>query len=215
MTGLPAEWCCSRLLPSRVVKSYFFTRKDGACCKYAEFWNRAVHPDRDNGCIRMAAMVDVSPDITENDVKSHPVPLFCSSSVLTFRAPTYHMIVIYASTGHYDRKLLVTHSTDEQDSIQRIVRLKFKATMCWFEMIESKIRIQGIRHVLGSGMNLHLTENDLVRDIFELGERISPVNFAAHKQSKLERHLMNAAAFKARTISRSKNRDKRSAVMTC
>nr|CAD7435227.1 unnamed protein product [Timema monikensis] len=72
------------------------------------------------------------------------------------------------------------------------------------------------RHkVLGSGMNLHLTENDLVRDIFELGERISPLNFAAHKQSKLERHLMNAAAFKARTISRSKNRDKRSAVMTC
>jgi hypothetical protein len=28
-------------------------------------------------------------------------------------------------------------------------------------------------------------------------------------------HLMNAAAFKARTISRSKNRDKRSAVIAC
>lgn len=69
--------------------------------------------------------------------------------------------------------------------------------------------------ILGSGMNLHLTENDLVREIFELGERVSPLNAAANKQSKLERHLMNAAAFKARTISRSKNRDKRSSVMVC
>lgn len=69
--------------------------------------------------------------------------------------------------------------------------------------------------ILGSGMNLHLTENDLVREIFELGERISPLNAALHKQTKLERHLMNAAAFKARTISRSKNRDKRSSVMAC
>ncbi|KAJ9593807.1 hypothetical protein L9F63_027549, partial [Diploptera punctata] len=65
--------------------------------------------------------------------------------------------------------------------------------------------------VLGSGMNLHLTENDLVREIFELGERLTPPYFAANKQTKLERHLMNAAAFKARTISRNKHRDKRSA----
>ncbi|XP_021919874.1 interferon-related developmental regulator 2 [Zootermopsis nevadensis] len=69
--------------------------------------------------------------------------------------------------------------------------------------------------VLGSGMNLHLTENDLVRDIFELGERLSPPYYAANKQTKLERHLMNAAAYKARTISRNKHRDKRSSVVAC
>lgn len=40
--------------------------------------------------------------------------------------------------------------------------------------------------VLGSGLNLHLTENDLVREIFELGER-SPPYCAANKQTKHER----------------------------
>uniref|UniRef100_A0A1B6DSJ9 Interferon-related developmental regulator N-terminal domain-containing protein n=1 Tax=Clastoptera arizonana TaxID=38151 RepID=A0A1B6DSJ9_9HEMI len=69
-------------------------------------------------------------------------------------------------------------------------------------------------HVLGSGMNLHLTENDLLRDVFELGEKLVPLNIAANKASKLERHLMNAANFKARSISRAKNRDKRSAVIS-
>ena len=64
-------------------------------------------------------------------------------------------------------------------------------------------------HTLGSGLNMHLAENELLRDIFQLGGKLlieSPIV----KQTKLERHLLNAAAFKARTISRSKNRDKRS-----
>ncbi|KAG8334499.1 Interferon- developmental regulator 1, partial [Homalodisca vitripennis] len=68
--------------------------------------------------------------------------------------------------------------------------------------------------VLGSGMNLNLTENDLLRDVFELGEKLVPLNMAAHKQSRIERHLMNQANFKARCISRAKNRDKRSAVIS-
>jgi hypothetical protein len=36
-------------------------------------------------------------------------------------------------------------------------------------------------------MNLHLTENELVREIFELGEKLSPPYFAANKQTKHER----------------------------
>lgn len=68
---------------------------------------------------------------------------------------------------------------------------------------------------LGSGLNLHLAENDLLREVFQLGPRILLSDGAVLKQSKLERHLMNAANFKARTISRSKNRDKRSAVVQC
>ncbi|BES87848.1 Interferon-related protein conserved region [Nesidiocoris tenuis] len=67
--------------------------------------------------------------------------------------------------------------------------------------------------VLGSGMNLHLSENYLLRDILDLGEKISPLNSPTSKQSKLARTLLNAANFKARSISRAKNRDKRSAVV--
>ncbi|CAD7086247.1 unnamed protein product [Hermetia illucens] len=67
--------------------------------------------------------------------------------------------------------------------------------------------------VMGPGMTLHLQENDLVRDVFQLGPKVVPCPISkSNKQSKHERHLLNAAAFKARTITRGKNRDKRSAV---
>ncbi|KAI5722576.1 hypothetical protein M8J76_010526 [Diaphorina citri] len=68
--------------------------------------------------------------------------------------------------------------------------------------------------ILASGINLHLSENELVRDVLDLGEKLSPLNTAALKQSKQERQMMNAAAFKARCISRGKNRDKRSALLS-
>lgn len=59
-------------------------------------------------------------------------------------------------------------------------------------------------------MTTHLIENEFIRDIFELGSKIIEMNNApTSKQSKLERHLMNAAAFKARTLSMKKSRDKR------
>ncbi|KAH8306657.1 hypothetical protein KR044_005611, partial [Drosophila immigrans] len=71
--------------------------------------------------------------------------------------------------------------------------------------------------VMGPGMTSQLQENEFIRDIFQLGPR--PTNTGINgnvkaKQSKLERHLVNAAAFKARSITRGKNRDKRSAVFT-
>uniref|UniRef100_A0A1B0GQ90 Interferon-related developmental regulator N-terminal domain-containing protein n=1 Tax=Phlebotomus papatasi TaxID=29031 RepID=A0A1B0GQ90_PHLPP len=66
---------------------------------------------------------------------------------------------------------------------------------------------------IGSGINVHLAENDFLRDVLQLGEKLLPIGNVTSKQSKLEKHLINAAAFKARTISRSKNRDKRSAVI--
>ncbi|XP_063216854.1 interferon-related developmental regulator 1 [Bacillus rossius redtenbacheri] len=94
------------------------------------------------------------------------------------------------------------------------IQVRFGQEMLALDSWCRKKQYDAFCQVLGSGMNLHLTENDLVREVFELGDRLTPLNLAAHKQSKLERHLMNAAAFKARTISRSKNRDKRSAVMS-
>lgn len=84
--------------------------------------------------------------------------------------------------------------------------------------------------LLGPGINIHLAENQLLREIFHLGNKVLPIP-ASQKTSKLERvsgspllfdrtlidarlqTLMNAAAFKARTIQRNKNRDKRSAAV--
>lgn len=63
---------------------------------------------------------------------------------------------------------------------------------------------------LGSGMNIHLLENDFIREIFQLGEKVDSTNAAKTKMSKNEKRLLNAATFKARTMLRGKNRDKRS-----
>lgn len=69
--------------------------------------------------------------------------------------------------------------------------------------------------IMGPGMTSHLSENEFLREVLQLGAKIvKPNGMAVNKQSKLERHLINAAAFKARTLTRSKNRDKRSAVFT-
>lgn len=62
--------------------------------------------------------------------------------------------------------------------------------------------------ILGSGLNLHLAENDLLRDIFELGAPLSQEN-GVQKISKFERHMGNLAVSKARTKTRGKLRDKR------
>ncbi|XP_002742123.1 interferon-related developmental regulator 1-like [Saccoglossus kowalevskii] len=64
-----------------------------------------------------------------------------------------------------------------------------------------------LRDVLGAGMNLHLRDNDLLREIFGLGASLSLAECKAMKLSKFERHAYNSAAFKARTLSRGKQRD--------
>jgi hypothetical protein len=65
---------------------------------------------------------------------------------------------------------------------------------------------------LGSGMHIHLIENDLLRDIFEMGVRLDASQVKV-KLSKNEKRAIQAASFKARTLTRGKNRDKRSAVV--
>jgi len=68
--------------------------------------------------------------------------------------------------------------------------------------------------VLASGMNLHLTENELIRSIFSLGNPLPSLSDApSNRPSKHERHHANQIAFKWRTQTRGKNRDKRSAVV--
>lgn len=66
-----------------------------------------------------------------------------------------------------------------------------------------------LRNALGFGMNVHLSENLFVREVLQLGVKIDEPE-RLRKTVKAEQRFLNAAAFKARTISRSKNRDKRS-----
>lgn len=68
-------------------------------------------------------------------------------------------------------------------------------------------------NALGSGMNIHLVENNVMRDIFELGAKLDATQAPLTKLSKNEKRAIQAASFKARTITRGKNRDKRSAVV--
>lgn len=45
--------------------------------------------------------------------------------------------------------------------------------------------------VLGSGMNLHLAENDLLREVFELGEKLTPLTKPLQQQSRFHRVSSN------------------------
>lgn len=67
--------------------------------------------------------------------------------------------------------------------------------------------------VIGPGITSHLAENEFLREVLDLGACLVVSARGCNKPSKLEKHLVNAAAFKARTLSRGKNRDKRSAVV--
>lgn len=77
-----------------------------------------------------------------------------------------------------------------------------------------KCQYDSLCKVLSSGMNFYLTENELVRDVFQLGPpapALSEIN--SSKPSKLERHTANQLAMKIRNQARGKHRDKRSAVV--
>ncbi|XP_006633514.1 interferon-related developmental regulator 1 isoform X1 [Lepisosteus oculatus] len=78
---------------------------------------------------------------------------------------------------------------------------------CWVK----KRTYDAFRELVGSGMNYHLQANEFIRNVFELGAPlvVDSAALKAMKISRFERHLYNAAAFKARTKARSKFRDKR------
>jgi len=80
---------------------------------------------------------------------------------------------------------------------------------CWYK----KLQYNWFCKILGSGMNLHLASNYMLREIFELGAPlpIFDVN-STNKPTKLQRNAANQLAFKHRTQSRGKNRDKRVAI---
>ncbi|XP_065571908.1 interferon-related developmental regulator 1-like isoform X2 [Artemia franciscana] len=88
------------------------------------------------------------------------------------------------------------------------VHIKFGTEVLVLDSWSRKKQYDAICQVLGSGMNLHLAENEFLRDIFDLGPPML-VGGVTTKVSKSERHAMNMANFKSRSIARQKNRDKR------
>ncbi|PVD24470.1 hypothetical protein C0Q70_14953 [Pomacea canaliculata] len=67
--------------------------------------------------------------------------------------------------------------------------------------------------VLGSGINIHLQENVMLRDFFNLGPPLPVGAKPTQKLSKVERNFHNNVANKARTKARARSRDKRSVVI--
>lgn len=99
----------------------------------------------------------------------------------------------------------------EEDIIPE-THVKFGQETLYLEGWCARIQYNACCRLLGPGINIHLAENQLLREIFNLGNKVLPVP-SSQKTTKLERTLMNAAAFKARTILRNKTRDKRLAAM--
>jgi len=92
-------------------------------------------------------------------------------------------------------------------------QVKFGRETLTLDSWVAKIQYDWLCKVLGTGLNLHLTENIMVREIFELGNPLPSINTAlVNKPSKTERNAANQLAFKWRTQTRGKNRDKRVAV---
>jgi len=80
---------------------------------------------------------------------------------------------------------------------------------CWYK----KLQYDWFCKILGTGMNLHLSTNPMLREIFELGAPLNEFDNSGTKLTKAERNAANQLTFKLRTQSRGKNRDKRSAVV--
>ncbi|XP_012270780.1 interferon-related developmental regulator 1 [Orussus abietinus] len=99
----------------------------------------------------------------------------------------------------------------EEDTIPEM-HVRFGPETLYLEGWCARTQYNACCRLLGPGINIHLSENQLLREIFNLGNKVLPLQ-PTQKTTKLERTLMNAAAFKARTILRNKNRDKRSAAL--
>nr|CAG4641088.1 EOG090X0ARF [Eulimnadia texana] len=93
------------------------------------------------------------------------------------------------------------------------VRVKFGSEVLELDSWTRKKQYDAFCQLLGSGMNLHLTQNEMVREIFGLGQPLIIDSTTRSKATKLERHHLNMMNFKARSIVRGKNRDKRAVVL--
>ncbi|XP_039616882.1 interferon-related developmental regulator 1 isoform X1 [Polypterus senegalus] len=103
----------------------------------------------------------------------------------------------------------VLRAVEEGEFQDEIIR--FGPERMYIDSWVKKRTYDAFREFVGSGMNYHLQANEFIRSIFELGPplMVNATTLKAMKISRFERHLYNAAVFKARTKARSKFRDKR------
>ncbi|XP_003936685.1 interferon-related developmental regulator 2 isoform X1 [Saimiri boliviensis] len=107
----------------------------------------------------------------------------------------------------------VLHSVEGGEREEETVRFGFE--VLYMDSWAQHRIYAAFKEVLGSGMHHHLQNNELLRDIFGLGP-VLVLDAAALKACKVprfEKHLYNAAAFKARTKARSRVRDKRADIL--
>uniref|UniRef100_A0A182SDU2 Interferon-related developmental regulator N-terminal domain-containing protein n=1 Tax=Anopheles maculatus TaxID=74869 RepID=A0A182SDU2_9DIPT len=89
------------------------------------------------------------------------------------------------------------------------IRIKFEDETLLLDSWTIHHQYACLRNVLASGMNVHLKENLLIRDILTLGPKVSKLEKRFEKILKLEQRASNEVASKNRSIARGKERDKR------
>uniref|UniRef100_A0A336K7T6 CSON000481 protein n=1 Tax=Culicoides sonorensis TaxID=179676 RepID=A0A336K7T6_CULSO len=104
----------------------------------------------------------------------------------------------------------ILHYFEEDTSPEINVRFG-RESMC-LDSWASHHQYTSFCNVMGPGINNHLAENEFLRDVLQLGAKLNEAE-GLKKMTKAEKRFYNAEAFKARTKLRSKNRDKRSAVV--
>ncbi|XP_032504460.1 interferon-related developmental regulator 2 isoform X2 [Phocoena sinus] len=107
----------------------------------------------------------------------------------------------------------VLHSVEGGECEEETVR--FGLEVLYVDSWARRRVYAAFKDALGSGMHHHLQNNELLRDIFGLGPVLvlDATALKACKISRFEKHLYNAAAFKARTKARSRVRDKRADIL--
>ncbi|KAK9886119.1 hypothetical protein WA026_014905 [Henosepilachna vigintioctopunctata] len=100
-----------------------------------------------------------------------------------------------------------------EDDVMPDSQIKFGKEVLDLDSWAKRKQYDTLCSILGPGINIHLAENYFLRDLFEISDPIitnATNNHAQNHIEKFRKKLQNAANFKARTISRGRNRDKRS-----
>lgn len=106
----------------------------------------------------------------------------------------------------------VLHYLENEDFTEE--RIRFGVESVYIDSWMRRRIYDAFKEILESGVRHHLQFNPLLRDIFGLGAPlILDTAVKSNRISRFEKHLFNAAAFKARTKLRNKVRDKRADVM--
>lgn len=99
-----------------------------------------------------------------------------------------------------------------EDDISPEINVRFGRESLLLDTWAIHHQYTSICNLMGPGINKHLAENDFIREVLELGAPLTELT-TPRAMTKAEKKFINAEAFKARTKVRSKNRDKRSAVV--